>query len=89
MNKRILKKEAYKLDFTREEIAVRAIEIAQMIVDGSYKNAVSGIGRMKVLSECVIDEYWDEKMNKGECLETYYLKSRMNPEHPDKDTIVN
>jgi hypothetical protein len=43
---------------TREQISVRAIEIANMCANGSYKNAVACIGRMVVLAEEIHDDYW-------------------------------
>lgn len=63
-----------RLPMTREEIALRVLEIAKLIMDdGSYKNAVGCLGRMKTLSKVVSDYYWDEKMFKGETYEAYYL----------------
>lgn len=89
MTKRILKKEAEELSLTREQISERAIEIAEMIINGSYKNAVAGIGRMVTLSECIMDSYWDEKFSLGRSYESYFLKSGMRPDHPDKNIEVN
>jgi len=89
MQKKILKKEAIELSLTRTQISERAIEIAEMITNGSYRNAVAGIGRMVTLSECIMDSYWDEKFSLGRSYESYFLKSGMRPDHPDKDTKVN
>lgn len=69
-NSKILKSKK----LTREEIAVRALEIAKQMVDhGGYKNAVAGIGRMKALNQCINDSYWDEKRHIGYEREFYCL----------------
>lgn len=89
MRKEILKAEAYELGFSRKQISERAFEIAELIENGSYKNAVACIGRMVTLSEVITDYYWSEKFYRGRVLERYYLKSGMKDEHPDKDTKVD
>jgi hypothetical protein len=67
-------KELKALKLSREEIAKRAIEIAEQIIkDGSYKNAVACIGRMHTLSIAISDHYWDEKRCYGKELEYYWL----------------
>lgn len=60
----------------REEIAKRALAIAEQIVKtGSYKNAIAGIGRMTVLASCCrYDYYWSEKLLKGKLLEIENLE---------------
>lgn len=87
----ITKKElrAKNISLTRAQISERAIEIAEMIINGSYKNAVACIGRMVSLSKTIEDGYWREKFQHGATMEGYYLKSNLNPEHPDKKTEVN
>jgi hypothetical protein len=51
----------------RAVIAERALAIAKQIVDdGSYKNAIAGIGRMTSLASCCgEDAYWSEKLMFG------------------------
>ena len=70
----IRSKELKALKLTREQIAVRAMEIAKHIVEnGSYKNAVAGIGRMRILSMAISDGYWQEKRMHGEESEVSWL----------------
>ena len=76
------------LEITRAEISERAIEISQMCVDGSYKNAVACIGRMVALSKTIDDGYWDEKFRLGMSLEEYTIKSFRNKDHPDRYTKI-
>ena len=79
-----------KMEYTRAQIAERAIEIAVLCVkNGSYKNAVACIGRMVSLSKTIDEYYWDGKFHHGASLERYYLLSNMSKNHPDKDTEVN
>lgn len=80
---------AKNVEYTREQIAKRAIEIAEMCVDGSYKNAVACIGRMASLAKTIDESYWDQKFSHGADLERYYLLSGMKEDHPDKNTKVN
>ncbi len=77
-----------KIELTRAEISERAIEIAQLCVNGSYKNAVACIGRMVALSKTIEDNYWDEKFRIGAELEGYFLKSGLKESHPDKNTTL-
>jgi len=77
------------IELSREEIAIRAIEISKMCANGSYKNAVSCIGRMVALSKTINDGYWREKFNLGASYESYYLLSNLKEGHPDKNTKVN
>lgn len=63
-----------KLKLSRQQISERALEIAkQMVEHGGYKNAVAGVGRMKILAQAVNDCYWEEKRSMGEEYEEYYL----------------
>lgn len=64
----------------RESLAVRALEIAQEIVDtGSYKRAIHGAGQLKVIAEaCTFDEYWDEKASAGQYNEETRAKMLLN-----------
>ena len=61
----------------RKEIAERALKIAKQIVEAdSYKNAIAGLGRMKVLAQCCgFDSYWKEKRIIGEDREYEQLLS--------------
>lgn len=77
------------IKLTREQISVRAMEIAKSCAGGSYKNAVACVGRMVALSKTIDDVYWSEKYGLGEMLEGYYLLSNLDPEHPDKNSEVN
>lgn len=61
------------IELTREQIAIRAIEIANLCASGSYKNAIGCIGRMLALSKAINDTYWEEKMMKGNHYESDYL----------------
>jgi hypothetical protein len=67
-------KKLKKLKLSRQQISERALEIAKQMIDhGGYKNAVAGIGRMKILAQAVNDGYWEEKRSMGEEYEEYYL----------------
>jgi hypothetical protein len=71
-------KKLKKLKLTRQEIAERSLEICKhAIEDGSYKNAVGVIGRMKALGQAIDDCYWEEKRDKGYELELYMLLSKI------------
>lgn len=74
---------------TRVEVSERAMEIAKMCAEGSYKNAVACIGRTCALEKTIVDGYWQEKFNYGYTLESYFLNSGLEPDHPDKNTEVN
>lgn len=87
ITKKELREKGIKL--TRAQISERAIEIASMCADGSYKNAVACIGRMVALSKTIEDEYWDGKFRLGASYENYYLLSNLKKDHPDKNTLVN
>lgn len=78
-----------KIEPSRAEISERAKEIAKMISEGSYKNAVACIGRMCALEKTINDEYWKQKFNRGFTLESYFLNSGLDPAHPDKNTKVD
>lgn len=70
-------KELKALKLSREDIAKRAIEIAEHIIKvGSYKNAVAGIGRMHALSNAISDSYWLEKRDCGKSHEYYWLVNK-------------
>ena len=77
------------IKMTRAQISERAIEIAEMCVNGSYKNAVACIGRMVALSKMIDDGYWDGKFSLGAEMEKYVLLHHENKEHPDRKTLVN
>ena len=58
----------------REGIAQRIIQIAFEISQGSYKDAMSGAGRIAELVDCAsYDDYWTEKANIGRQLEVGVL----------------
>lgn len=87
ITKKMLKDADVKL--SREQIAERAIEIAEMIKKGSYKNAVACIGRMVALSKAIDDDYWNEKFTRGALKEQYYLLFGFDSDHPDRMTHVD
>lgn len=64
----------------REGIAIRALEIAKNITkNGSYKNAIKGIGRMCALASCCnFDVYWSEKRDLGKNMEYENLTAITN-----------
>lgn len=74
---------------TRNQISKRAIEISEMCVNGSYKNAVACIGRMVALAKTIDDSYWNGKFLDGAGMERYFLLSDLNENHPDKNTKLN
>lgn len=78
-----------KIVLTREQISLRAIEIGEMCAKGSYKNAVACIGRMVALSKTIDDSYWKGKFWDGVELESYFLLSNLNNNHPDKNTTLS
>lgn len=79
-----------KIELSREQISKRAIEIAELMLEsGSYKNAVSCIGRMVALSKAIDDGYWKEKFNRGALKEQYYLLFGFETNHPDRFTEVD
>ncbi len=55
----------------RAGLAKRALEIAkEMINDGSYKEAIRGAGKLKVIAQaCGYDGYWDDMTKCGEMTE--------------------
>lgn len=80
-------KELKALKLTREQISVRALEIAeQMIKHGGYKNAVACIGRMQTLGSSIHDSYWEEKRCIGKDLEYRWL---VDGSIEDKERIVS
>lgn len=84
--KELRQKEVY---LSRQQISERAIEIAELCKNGSYKNAVACIGRMVALSKTIEDEYWQGKFVHGAECEKYYLLSGLDKNHPDKSFQVN
>ena len=51
----------------REGLALRIIELAKDISDGSYKNAMERAGQIAVLVEAsTFDDYWNGKAKQGQ-----------------------
>jgi len=74
----------------REEIALRALVVAEQIVRvGSYKNAIAGIGRMMMLGQCCnFDHYWKEKRDIGKSYEVTALRVYKNSEkYPEMQEV--
>lgn len=87
ITKKILKDA--NIELSREQISKRAIEIADMIQKGSYKNAVACIGRMVALSKTIDDCYWREKFERGATREHFYLLFGFEKDHPDRFNEVD
>ena len=64
----------------REGLALRVLDIARdILIDGSYKNAIKCAGKISVVADaCTYESYWEGKMLEGKYAEESRLKALLH-----------